>query len=53
MTKSGSREKASSKCHVKTSKGCPQPDTCLLEPTILSRLVQRVEEQTGAQVEML
>jgi nucleotide-binding universal stress UspA family protein len=33
--------------------GCPQPDTCLLEPTILSRLAQRVEEQTGVQVEML
>ncbi len=33
--------------------GCPQPDTCLLEPTILSRLAQRVKEQTGVQVEML
>jgi nucleotide-binding universal stress UspA family protein len=33
--------------------GCPQPDTCLLEPAILSRLAQRVEEQTGMQVEML
>ena len=33
--------------------GCPQPDTCLLEPTSLSRLAQRVQEQTGAQVEML
>jgi nucleotide-binding universal stress UspA family protein len=33
--------------------GCPQPDTCLLEPTILSHLAQKVEEQTGVQVEML
>jgi hypothetical protein len=33
--------------------GCPQPDTCLLEPTILSRLAQKVEEQTGVQVELL
>ena len=38
----------------KHRQGLPtQPDTCLLEPTILSRLAQRVEEQTGAQVEML
>jgi nucleotide-binding universal stress UspA family protein len=33
--------------------GCPQPDTCLLEPTILSRLAQKIEEQTGVQVELL
>ena len=33
--------------------GCPQPDTCLLEPPILSRVAQEVEEQTGVQVEML
>jgi nucleotide-binding universal stress UspA family protein len=33
--------------------GCPQPDTCLLEPTILSRLAQKIEEQTGVRVELL
>jgi nucleotide-binding universal stress UspA family protein len=33
--------------------GCPQPDTCLLEPAILSRVAQEVEEQTGVQVELL
>jgi nucleotide-binding universal stress UspA family protein len=33
--------------------GCPQPDTCLLEPPILSHLAQKVEEQTGVRVELL
>jgi nucleotide-binding universal stress UspA family protein len=33
--------------------GCPQPDTCLLEPPILARVAQKVERQTGVQVEML
>jgi nucleotide-binding universal stress UspA family protein len=33
--------------------GCPQPDTCLMEPTMLSRLAQEVEERTGVQVVML
>jgi hypothetical protein len=33
--------------------GCPQPDTCLLDPPILSRLAKRVEKETGVQVEML
>jgi nucleotide-binding universal stress UspA family protein len=33
--------------------GCPQPDTCLLEPPILARVAREVERQTGVQVEML
>jgi len=33
--------------------GCPQPDTCVMEPTMLSRLAQEIEEQTAVQVEML